>query len=73
LAAAKAKGRRLGRARVGVDVAKVTDLRHSGATWRTISQEMGISVGKLYEVFAAFIKPVEILPRKLLISGLGFW
>jgi len=51
LAAAKAKGRRLGRPRVGVDVAKVAALRALGASWRTISQELGISVGKLYEAF----------------------
>jgi DNA invertase Pin-like site-specific DNA recombinase len=51
LAAAKAKGRRLGRPRVGVDVAKIAVLRATGASWRTISQEMGISVGKLYKAF----------------------
>jgi DNA invertase Pin-like site-specific DNA recombinase len=51
LAAAKAKGRRLGRPRVSVDVAKIAALRRSGASWRTVSQEMGISVGKLYEAF----------------------
>ena len=51
LAAARAKGRRLGRPPVSVDVAKVAALRRSGASWRTVSEEMGISVGKLYEAF----------------------
>jgi DNA invertase Pin-like site-specific DNA recombinase len=51
LTAAKAKGRRLGRPRLEVDVAKIAALRATGASWRTISQEMGISVGKLYEAF----------------------
>jgi DNA invertase Pin-like site-specific DNA recombinase len=51
LAAAKAKGKRLGRPRVAVDVAKIASLRAAGASWRTISQEMELSVGKVYEAF----------------------
>ncbi|PWT91848.1 MAG: resolvase, partial [Blastocatellia bacterium] len=48
---AKRKGRRLGRRPVEVDVAKVATLRDSGASWRTISKRMGISVGKLHKTF----------------------
>jgi DNA invertase Pin-like site-specific DNA recombinase len=48
---AKRKGKRLGRRPVEVDLAEVASLRHSGASWRMISQEMGISVGKLHKAF----------------------
>ncbi len=48
---AKRKGKRLGRRPVEVDLAQVASLRGSGASWRTISQEMGISVGKLHKAF----------------------
>ena len=45
------KGRKLGRPRVHVDLAQVTSLRDSGASWRTISQQMGISVGALHKAY----------------------
>jgi len=48
---AKRKGKRLGRRPVEVDLSKVVSLRHSGTSWRVISQEMGISVGKLHKAF----------------------
>jgi hypothetical protein len=41
----------LGRRPVDVDLSEVASLRHSGASWRMISQEMGISVGKLHKAF----------------------
>src|SRR5690348_11627609 len=45
---ARAKGRRLGRPRVALDISKVTALRASGASWRAISRELKISVGTLH-------------------------
>jgi DNA invertase Pin-like site-specific DNA recombinase len=48
---AKRKGKRLGRRPVEVDLSEVASLRHSGASWRMISEEMGISVGKLHKAF----------------------
>jgi DNA invertase Pin-like site-specific DNA recombinase len=44
LAAARAKGRQLGRPRVEADAKRIASLRDSGASWRTISHEVGISV-----------------------------
>jgi DNA invertase Pin-like site-specific DNA recombinase len=41
---ARAKGRRIGRPRVAVDVARIAALRASGLSWRTIERELGISV-----------------------------
>jgi len=48
---AKRKGKRLGRRPVEVDLSEVASLRHSGASWRLISKELGISVGKLHKAF----------------------
>lgn len=43
LAAAKAKGKRLGRPRVIVDSAKIAALRQTGATWATICKTLAVS------------------------------
>jgi DNA invertase Pin-like site-specific DNA recombinase len=42
---ARAKGKKLGRPRVVVDTARIAALRASGASWRTISEETGLSKG----------------------------
>lgn len=44
LVAAKAKGKILGRPRVAANSQQITSLRDSGASWRTISREVGVSV-----------------------------
>jgi DNA invertase Pin-like site-specific DNA recombinase len=43
LAAARAKGKRLGRPRAIADVDEIASLRASGASWRAISRQTGIS------------------------------
>ena len=48
---ARRKGKRLGRPHVAVDLVKVASLRDSGASWRTISKQMGLSIGKLHKAF----------------------
>lgn len=45
LAAARAKGKKLGRPRTAVDAKQVAALRTSGASWKVISRELGIGVG----------------------------
>lgn len=50
---AKAKGKRLGRPRSVVDVAKIAALRASGAPWRMISKELGVGIGTLYRAAEA--------------------
>jgi DNA invertase Pin-like site-specific DNA recombinase len=44
LAAAKARGKKLGRPRVKADVERIASLRASGASWRAISRRTGVSV-----------------------------
>ena len=45
LAAARAKGKRLGRPRTAVDAEKIAQRRAAGASWREIAEEMGIGTG----------------------------
>ncbi len=42
---AKSKGKRLGRPRTAVDAAQVASLRAAGASWRVISEQLGVGVG----------------------------
>lgn len=51
LSSARAKGKRLGRPRSHVDVAKIASLRVAGVSWRTISHQMGLAVGTLHNAF----------------------
>jgi DNA invertase Pin-like site-specific DNA recombinase len=45
IAAARSKGKRLGRPRVNVDAARIATLRDSGASWGAITQQLGLSAG----------------------------
>src|SRR5216684_1051118 len=47
---AKAKGKRLGRPKKSVDAGQILSLRAAGASWRTISRKMGVSVGTVFAV-----------------------
>jgi DNA invertase Pin-like site-specific DNA recombinase len=49
LAAARAKGKRLGRPRVTVDAARIAALRVQGLSWPQIARELGVSVGTAYQ------------------------
>jgi DNA invertase Pin-like site-specific DNA recombinase len=61
LAAARSKGKRLGRPRVAVDIAMIRCLRAEGASWPTIAKKLGIGVATAYAAFATFRKT---LPRR---------
>ena len=47
---ARAKGKRLGRPRVGVDRARVAALRAQGLGWKRIASELEVGVGTLYRL-----------------------
>jgi DNA invertase Pin-like site-specific DNA recombinase len=49
IAAARSKGKRLGRPGVSVDVARIAALRASGLSWPKIAEELGVSVGTAYK------------------------
>lgn len=46
---ARAKGKRLGRPRKVLDVAKIAALRAKGVGWKRIAAELGLGVGTIYE------------------------
>src|ERR1700720_3883764 len=56
LAAARSKGKRLGRPRVAVDIAKIRCLRSEGASWPTIAKKLGIGVGTAYAAYSHLSK-----------------
>jgi DNA invertase Pin-like site-specific DNA recombinase len=56
LAAAQARGVRLGRPRRAVDAAKVVALRAAGASWREISEKLEIGVGTACRAFQTLPK-----------------
>jgi DNA invertase Pin-like site-specific DNA recombinase len=53
---ARAKGKRLGRPRVTVDAAKIAGLRATGASWQTITRQLGISAGTAKRAFYSLSK-----------------
>jgi DNA invertase Pin-like site-specific DNA recombinase len=53
---ARAKGKTLGRPRVIVDAAKIAKLRASGASWQTITSQLGISAGTAKRAFYSLSK-----------------
>jgi DNA invertase Pin-like site-specific DNA recombinase len=66
LRSAKARGQRLGRPPRCVDTAQITSLRASGASWRQVSEQMGIGVGTACR---ALQSPSKIPPKSLLASA----
>jgi DNA invertase Pin-like site-specific DNA recombinase len=45
IAAARSKGKKLGRPMVSVDAARIAALRDSGASWSAITRQLGLSAG----------------------------
>ena len=48
---ARAKGKRLGRPKVVADAARIASLRSSGASWRAITRQLGLSAGTAKRAF----------------------
>jgi DNA invertase Pin-like site-specific DNA recombinase len=69
---AKQKGKRLGRPRVIVDAERIGSLRASGASWRTISEKLGVGIGTLYKAVQPRSEKVSpaVARRSLIPSGL---
>jgi DNA invertase Pin-like site-specific DNA recombinase len=51
IAAARSKGKRLGRPRVSVDAATIANLRASGLSWRAITRQLGLSAGTVKRAY----------------------
>src|SRR5713101_3671160 len=56
LAAAKAKGKRIGRPKVAVDALRIASLRRQGRSWAQIKAETGISKGTAQRAMAGMPK-----------------
>lgn len=56
IAAARSKGKRLGRPRVSVDAARIASLRDSGASWQTITEQLGLSAGTAKRAYYSLSK-----------------
>jgi DNA invertase Pin-like site-specific DNA recombinase len=70
LAAAVARGVRLGRPKRTVDAAEIARLRASGASWREVAERMGIGVGTAVRALQQALQiPQEIIPSKLPTNG----
>jgi DNA invertase Pin-like site-specific DNA recombinase len=48
LETARAKGKRLGRPQVAVDIRRIAALRQQGRSWPQIARELGVGVGTVY-------------------------
>ena len=55
---ARARGTRLGRPRVVVDVVRIADLRARGRSWREITKELGVCKGTAQRALASLPKIV---------------
>jgi DNA invertase Pin-like site-specific DNA recombinase len=55
---ARAKGTRLGRPKVVVDVARIANLRARGRSWREITEELGVGKGTAQRALAGLPKNV---------------
>src|SRR5580704_8335540 len=61
IAAARSKGKKLGRPRVSLDLARIAALRASGRSWPQIAKALGLSVGTVYQAAARLSK----IPAKI--------
>ena len=70
IAAAKAKGKRLGRPRVVVDATRIAALRAQNRSWASIANEMGIGEGTVRRAGQTPAKkPSETAPATVLVSA----
>jgi DNA invertase Pin-like site-specific DNA recombinase len=61
LAAAKAKGKRIGRPRVAVDTSRIASLRRQGRSWAEITRETGVSKGTAQRAQASSLPKTPVV------------
>src|SRR5712664_1188779 len=57
---ARAKGKRLGRPRVILDVYRIAELRNTGLSWPQIANHMGCGLGTVYRAFHSFSRKPKV-------------
>jgi DNA invertase Pin-like site-specific DNA recombinase len=65
MAAAKAKGKRIGRPRVAVDTSMIASLRRQGCSWAEITRETGVSKGTAQRAQASSLPKTPTATRIL--------
>ncbi len=66
IANAKSKGKRLGRPAVEVDAARISRLRATGASWTSISSQLGVSIGTARRAASC---PAKIVSARIQMQG----
>ena len=66
LAAAKTKGKHVGRPRVAVDVRRIESLRRQGRSWSEITRETGISKGTAQRAQASSLPKTPVAGEKII-------
>ena len=66
LAAAKARGKHLGRPRVTVDELRIAELRSEGRDWKVVGAELGVGVGTVLHAAEQLNLRVQKTSRKSL-------
>ena len=56
LAAARSRGKKLGRPRVSPDASKIASLREAGRSWPQIAKQLGVGVGTAYRAYQELSK-----------------
>lgn len=64
LAAARARGKQLGRPRITVDQLRIAELRAQGRGWKAIAGELGVGVGTVLRATEQFETGVQKTPLK---------
>jgi len=64
VAAARARGKRIGRPRCNVDPSQIAHLREQGRSWREIANEVGVGVATARAALLGRSEKVADLPRK---------
>src|SRR5271155_4347310 len=62
IAAARSKGKKLGRPKISLDVGRIVALRASGRSWPQIATELGASVGTIYRAAHSLSKNLPKTP-----------
>jgi len=57
---ARAKGKRLGRPRVILDVYRIAELRNTGLSWPQIANHMGCGLGTVYRAFHSLSRKPKV-------------
>jgi DNA invertase Pin-like site-specific DNA recombinase len=65
---ARAKGKRLGRPRVILDIYRIAELRNAGLSWPKIANQLGCGLGTVYRAFHSLSKKPKVETPSLMVA-----